>query len=220
VLCGIIWGQLGGSQEGARWTRQKGWEPLGDLPGGAFFSNLGLCSRDGRVGAGRATPPSVTHAARWVEATEWEAIGFGGWATAISGDGWTITSVGGSNKGYVWNPIDGARYIQDILEQEFGLTLPGWTLRRTEAVSENGRFIAGYGFNPQGEIEGFLIEIPPFCYADCDRSSGKGVLDLFDFLCFINKFNARDPYGNCDNDGAFDLFDFLCFLNHFNAGCP
>ena len=26
------------------------------------------------------------------------------------------------------------------------------------------------------------------CYADCDTSTGVGVLDLFDFLCFQNAF--------------------------------
>lgn len=59
----------------------------------------------------------------------------------------------------------------------------------------------------------------PACYADCD---GDGALSLFDFLCFVNSFNASDPYADCDANGCslgLDLFDFLCYTNAFNAGC-
>jgi hypothetical protein len=57
------------------------------------------------------------------------------------------------------------------------------------------------------------------CYADCDQSTGVGVLDLFDFLCFVNAYNAEAPYADCDGSGGLDLFDFLCFTNDFNGGC-
>ncbi len=62
------------------------------------------------------------------------------------------------------------------------------------------------------------------CYPDCDTSTGVGVLDIFDFLCFGNRFSANDPYAcDCDTQtgvGVCDIFDFLCFGNAFNAGCP
>lgn len=51
---------------------------------------------------------------------------------------------------------------------------------------------------------------------DCDAS---GFLDLFDFLCFTNAFNAQQKYADCDGDGSLTLFDFLCYVNEFNAGC-
>ena len=62
------------------------------------------------------------------------------------------------------------------------------------------------------------------CYADCDTSTGIGVLDIFDFLCFGNRFASGDPYAcDCDTStgsGICDIFDFLCFGNEFNSGCP
>ncbi len=62
------------------------------------------------------------------------------------------------------------------------------------------------------------------CDADCDTSTGRGVLDIFDFLCFGNLFSANDPYAcDCDTNtgvGVCDIFDFLCFGNEFSAGCP
>lgn len=55
------------------------------------------------------------------------------------------------------------------------------------------------------------------CIADCD---GDGVLDIFDFLCFLNLFDQGDPAADCDGDGQLDFLDFLCYLNAFDAGCP
>lgn len=71
--------------------------------------------------------------------------------------------------------------------------------------------------NPRG------VCVPPPCYADCDQSTGPGVLDIFDFLCFQNRFNNGDPYAcECDQStgvGVCDIFDFLCFNNRFAQGC-
>jgi hypothetical protein len=62
------------------------------------------------------------------------------------------------------------------------------------------------------------------CYSDCDTTTGVGVLDIFDFLCFQNRFEAGAPYAcDCDTStgpGVCDVFDFLCFQNDFAAGCP
>lgn len=60
-------------------------------------------------------------------------------------------------------------------------------------------------------------------YADCDNSTGPGVMDLFDFLCFIDSFIAGTAYAcDCDNstgpEGC-DIFDFLCFQTAFVTGC-
>jgi hypothetical protein len=41
--------------------------------------------------------------------------------------------------------------------------------------------------------------------------------DLFDFLAFVNSFNAGEPEADLTDDGALDLFDFLLFLNLFDA---
>jgi hypothetical protein len=57
------------------------------------------------------------------------------------------------------------------------------------------------------------------CYADIN---GDGVLDLFDFLTFVNRFNAGNASADCIPSAcepSLDLFDFLCFVNQFNAGC-
>jgi hypothetical protein len=71
-------------------------------------------------------------------------------------------------------------------------------------------------------VEGTVVETS--CYADCDQVSGVGVLDVFDFLCFQDRFVSGDPYAcNCDvtsGAGVCDVFDFLCFQDAFVSGCP
>ena len=60
----------------------------------------------------------------------------------------------------------------------------------------------------------------PTCYADCDTSTGPGVLDIFDYLCFQNSFVNSEPYAcDCDPDPACHIFDFLCFQDVFVGGC-
>lgn len=62
------------------------------------------------------------------------------------------------------------------------------------------------------------------CQADCDRSTGYGVLDIFDFLCFQDSFVNSEAYAcDCDTStglGVCDVFDFLCFQDAFVSGCP
>ncbi len=60
----------------------------------------------------------------------------------------------------------------------------------------------------------------PNCYANCDTSTQAPALNILDFLCFLNRFAARDPYANCTVDATIDVSDFACFLNKFAAGCP
>lgn len=70
-------------------------------------------------------------------------------------------------------------------------------------------------FNISGDWTNISLESGG-CYADC---TGEQTLDLFDFLCFVNEFNAEDAYADCDGNTVLDLFDFLCFVNEFNTGC-
>ncbi len=112
---------------------------------------------------------------------------------------------------------------------------------RTAELAPSGlsiRTISSFGEDANGEIyicdmsggEIFKIvpdgvsPVPCTCYADCDQSTGVGVLDVFDFLCFQNSFVNAEPYAcDCDTStgpGVCDIFDFLCFQDAFVAGCP
>ena len=55
------------------------------------------------------------------------------------------------------------------------------------------------------------------CPADLDLD---GALTVFDFLTFLNLFDAGDPAADFDGDGELTILDFLAFQNAFDAGCP
>jgi plastocyanin len=84
-----------------------------------------------------------------------------------------------------------------------------------------------HGFDKGNGMAGGMagtITVEAGCYPDCDTSTGPGVLDIFDFLCFQNSFANSEPYAcECDTStgpGVCDIFDFLCFQNAFATGCP
>ena len=67
-----------------------------------------------------------------------------------------------------------------------------------------------------------LIIVDP-CYANCDGSTLPAILNVNDFVCFLNRYAAGSPYANCDGSTAqpaLNLNDFTCFMNEFAAGCP
>jgi len=48
------------------------------------------------------------------------------------------------------------------------------------------------------------------------------VLNVQDFICFINRFGAGLAYGNCDGSTTpptLNVQDFLCYLGKFSTGC-
>ncbi|MFG0286236.1 MAG: hypothetical protein ACF8R7_17620, partial [Phycisphaerales bacterium JB039] len=120
----------------------------------------------------------------------------------------------------IWDRIRGMRGLKAVLEDDFGLDLTDWLLHRAIDITADGRFIVGQAMNPAGVREAYIVQIPAFCYADCDDSTGQRVLDINDFLEFQRRFALQDLYSDCDQNGAHDLFDFLCFQNAFAAGCP
>lgn len=72
----------------------------------------------------------------------------------------------------------------------------------------------------------------PLCYANCDLSTNPPILNVDDFICFINAFaeglslppEEQIPhYANCDHSTLIPVLsvdDFTCFINAFATGCP
>lgn len=132
--------------------------PLGDLPGGEFFSAGGRISTDGStvVGVSRGPDPGVPFQTSQ-EAFRWTAsegmVGLGDideafvWSSAsdVSGDGSVIVGLGTLGAGidhqrpFRWTPATGMVQLVDPK----GVLI----LRRANAVSDNGQFIVGHA-NP------------------------------------------------------------------------
>ncbi|MFG0284145.1 MAG: PEP-CTERM sorting domain-containing protein [Phycisphaerales bacterium JB039] len=219
--------------EAVLWREGQGFTVLGDLPGGRVEAGASGISADARVLTGNSnTTGGLAGAFRWTEASGMLALGAlpgdsASGALATTADGAVV--VGNSNRvsgsaiietAVIWDRIRGMRGLKAVLEDDFGLDLTDWLLHRAIDITADGRFIVGQAMNPAGVREAYIVQIPAFCYADCDESTGHRVLDLNDFLEFQRRFALQDLYSDCDQNGAHDLFDFLCFQNAFAAGCP
>jgi hypothetical protein len=61
------------------------------------------------------------------------------------------------------------------------------------------------------------------CYANCDGSTAAPILNVDDFVCFINLYTAGDERANCDGSTeppVLNILDILCFHAAYRAGCP
>src|SRR5262249_30136281 len=72
-------------------------------------------------------------------------------------------------------------------------------------------------FNMSMELFGKLV-----CYANCDGTTVRPLLNASDFQCFLNAFAAGTEYANCDESTTspvLNVNDFQCYLNQFAGGC-
>jgi hypothetical protein len=61
------------------------------------------------------------------------------------------------------------------------------------------------------------------CYGNCDGSTEAPVLNVGDFVCFLGRFAAGDPWANCDystTPPVLNAADFVCFQARYAEGCP
>ena len=154
-----------------RWTNAGGMVGLGDLAGGSFYSIAHAVSADGSVVVGQGSSDAGTEAFRWTSGGGMIGLGFlpGGasfsYARGVSGDGSVVvgTAVHGFYDYYaafIWDSVHGTRSLQSVLTTQYGLDLTGWTLNEATAISSNGQYITGFGTDPNGNTQAWLVHIP------------------------------------------------------------
>lgn len=60
----------------------------------------------------------------------------------------------------IWDETHGLRFLQDVLETEYGLDLTGWDLELANDISDDGLTIVGQGRNPEGHNEAWVVRLP------------------------------------------------------------
>ena len=174
---GMVYGasQAGSTMNAAYWTAADGWTSLGMLPGGSpfFGANITNASADGSVLAGNSSSanaimfePIVWNATDGMQGLGFLEVGHEmAITTGMSGDGQTVIGVSGpfsgiNRKPFIWDAVNGMRNMSDVLVSDYGVDLNGWTLIEAGDISRDGSTIVGYGANPAGIIEGFVVTIP------------------------------------------------------------
>jgi uncharacterized membrane protein len=158
------------------WSPPAGLVSLGDVPGGEFYAIAWGVSLDGSTVVGNAR--HVFDFFPRDEAFIWSKRGgfvfpdplhaavAGSTAFAASEDGSIVVGYNGNVGGaFVWDAVQGARSVQTVLTEQFGLDLTGWTLFGASDVSADGEVIVGTGLNPRGHNEGWIARIPRFAPA-------------------------------------------------------
>ncbi|MEQ8316215.1 MAG: GC-type dockerin domain-anchored protein [Phycisphaerales bacterium] len=215
-----------------RWSEAEGLQQLPVPPGSLVTGEAQGMSLDGSIIVGWVRTADGQSAVRWTEggleilATATEFEGDRIFARSVSEDGGVIVGWaqdGADLRPFIWTEADGMRPLQDVLVDDFGLDLTGWTLTLALDASvhaDTGRVVVvGAGVNPDGDTEAYLAVLDPAppCAVDFD---GDGEVTIFDFLAFTNLFQDGDLRADFDGDGVLTIFDFLRYFDAFDIGCP
>jgi probable HAF family extracellular repeat protein len=170
----VVVGQSGGVRiagEAFRWTADGGMVGLGAFPTpwGPDQSVAYDVSADGSVVVGQSGGLfAFAHAFRWtadggmVDLGKVPGAGSTSIAYGVSANGSVVV---GRNADYpidlafIWDATNGMRSLQDVLINDYGLDLTGWTLEEARDISDDGRTIVGIGTGPSGR-EGWIAVIP------------------------------------------------------------
>jgi len=158
----------GSSHEAFRTVGGGAMEPLG-LLGGNATSAVAIAA-NAAVIAGEAVDDEVG-----ARAFIWTSEGFellgdlpnGGWsgARAVCADGSMVVGSGASGDNdvaFLWTEENGIRVLQDMLINDYGLgsQLTGWMLSEATGISADGKVITGFGINPGGQTQAWMVQIP------------------------------------------------------------
>ena len=84
-------------------------------------------------------------------------------ASAVSGDGGVIVGWGETDNGeaaVLWDEPHGMRRLEDMLKIEYQTSTAAGMFSRATGISDDGRTIVGFGINPNGHTEGWVLKFP------------------------------------------------------------
>lgn len=150
------------------WRQGIGMQGLGSLSPGDASAALAV-NYDGSVIVGRSNNfDGQAEAFRWTESDGMVGLGMlpqtsYAQANAVSADGSVIVghALGSiENVAFIWDSILGIQLLQDVLTIDYGIDLDGWRITEARGISADGTVIVGFGYNPDGNYEGWRVVIP------------------------------------------------------------
>ena len=158
----------------------------------------------------------------WSQSLTWLGVlpdGLHSYAYDVSADGAVVVgwaeNAAGYQRAFRWTAADG---MEDLNTTYANLLTPGSYLGLATAISPDGRYIVGGGYNAATRrFEAFLLDTGFPRRGDVDRN---GCVDDADLLAVLFAFGGQG-YRNEDLnwDGTIDDADLLQVLSHFGSGC-
>jgi probable HAF family extracellular repeat protein len=150
----------------------------------------------------------------------------GGWSAAygVSADGSVVVGwaddADWQGRAFRWTASGG---MEDLNLTYASLLTNGSVLIEARAISPDGRYIVGWGYNAAtGRFEAFLLDTGPRCTTHNGDVDANGCVDDADLLAVLFNFgNSGNNLGREDTncDGTVDDADLLQVLFNFGSGC-
>jgi len=146
-------------KEAFRWTSSEGMVGLGHLTKAGPAVNISeadVMTPDGSLVIGFSTSDfnPAFEIFRWTAADGMSGLGNNpvAFARDVSADGQLIIA-----DDYIWDAQHGFRVVKDLLVHGLGFSeVSQWSDVYAAAISDDGRWVAGYGTNPDGVTEAWL----------------------------------------------------------------
>jgi len=204
-----------------RWTQGSGMQNLGTF-GGCCGWATGVSADDGVVVGWAMNASGNPRAFRW-ENNQMRDLGtLGGarssaWGVSANGRvvvGWA-QNASGQWRAFRWTENG----IENLSQTYANLLSGGSYFIAAHEVSEDGRYIVGYGYNAaRGRNEGFLLDT--WRVGD---TNGDGCVDDADLLAVLFAFGSAGTgdtrHEDINKDGIVDDADLLQVLFNFGSGC-
>lgn len=206
-----------------RWTAGGGMQNLGQLGTGALNNSEATClSADGEIvyGVSEGAAGGSRVMFRWTQATGMQSTGAAMSPADTTADGSVVVGHIDFIRAVRWTQQNG---VENLNTTYASLLSDGSALYGATAISPDGRFIVGYGYNAATERnEAFLLDTLVQCSVHNGDIDSNGCVDDADLLAVLFAFgqtgqNLGRVDINCD--GAVDDADLLIVLFNFGVGC-